>query len=619
MADIRILDEKTANQIAAGEVVERPASVVKELVENSLDAGAARVSVTLGGGGADLIQVVDDGAGIAHEQLPLALLRHATSKIRSAEDLHALTTLGFRGEALPSIASVSRFEIVSRRAEDLAATRVVVEGGVQRAVEETAAPPGTRVTVRNLFYNVPARLKFLRSRSSELSQAADAVTRLALARPEVAFRLEAEGRALITTPGSGRFLEAVRGTAGGEIAAGLIPLPGTEESASPGGLRVSGYIGKPELSRVSRNHQYFFVNGRAIRSAALRYPLEEAFRGRLTTGRYPVAFVFIEVDPSQVDVNVHPAKLEVRFGREGEVKAAIYRGVQDALGPAGAAGHVPPAFSRTSAWSPLSAGEAVGPYIVPSQLAPSPPSPASLAASLAAGPISQPEIPSVWDQVMREGAEDGRSYGAPIVPSFPAAKVDPLIASLRPLGRFRETYIVAEGNDGLYLIDQHAAHERVFFEMIREMAAAAQPASQYLALPIDLDLGPAGPALLAEYQGELEKAGFEVKPFGGNTILVKAVPPFLCLGNSILVRDFFDRLVESGDGRASLGRTEEVFWAIAACRAAVKARDQLSPAEMSGILAQLAAAGDPYHCPHGRPTLISLPAEDVERRFRRRA
>lgn len=588
---IRVLDEKTANQIAAGEVVERPASVVKELIENSLDAGATRVSVTLGGGGTDLIQVVDDGAGLSGADLPLALLRHATSKISSADDLHSLTTLGFRGEALPSIASVSRFEIISRRADDLAATRITVEGGSQKTIEETAGPPGTRVTVRNLFYNLPARLKFLRSRSSEVAQVADTVTRLALSRPDVAFRLEADGRTLISTPGSGWFLEAVRGTVGGGIAAGLMALLGTEEPSDftlahplpEGGLAVRGYAGQPELARVGRGHQYFFVNGRAIRSAALRYPLEEAYRGRLTTGRYPVAFIFISVDPAWIDVNVHPSKLEVRFSREGEVKAAIYRAVQEALEAAGALGHVPSAFQ---AWSPPSIGEEPGRY--------------GAAGPPAASQISQPEAPLAWERVL------------------PSPEADPLIASLRPLGQFRETYIVAEGDEGLYLIDQHAAHERVFFESIREMAAAAHPASQYLALPVDLDLGPGGPALLEEYQKELEKVGFEVELFGGNTILVKAVPPFLCLGNTVLVRDFFDRLVENGDARRSLDRLGEVSWAIAACRAAVKARDRLNPAEMAGILSQLARTGDPYHCPHGRPTLVSLRNEDLERRFRRR-
>lgn len=584
---IRVLDEKTANQIAAGEVVERSASVVKELIENALDAGARRVSASIRGGGAALIQVVDDGFGIAAADLPTALLRHATSKISGEADLHRLSTLGFRGEALPSIASVSRFEIVSRRAEDLAAARITVEAGVQKAVEETAAPPGTRVTVRDLFYNVPARLKFLRSRSAEGAQVGDVVTRLALSRPNVAIRLEADGRRLIQTSGSGRFVEAVQGTLGADLAGGLIPLPGTLDLGSErsrgleAGPLIHGYIGKPEISRVGRGHQYFFVNGRAIKSTSLKYPLEEAFRGRLTTGRYPVAFIFIEIDPSLVDVNVHPSKLEVRFEREAEIKAAIYRAVRQALDSAGTAGNVPPVFPvspnrpRPSTWSPLSFGEALEPYIV----------------------------------------SDTRSEPPPPEPHSP----NPLVASLRPLGQFRRTYILAEGEDGLYLIDQHAAHERVFFDFLRQPAREGRTPSQYLALPIDLDLGPGGSSRLSDYGDELAAAGFEIQPFGGNTVLVKAAPQFLCLGGSHLVRDFFERLLQTGDGIGSLGRLEEIFRAAAACRAAVKARDELDLAEMSSLVAQLAAADDPFHCPHGRPTMISLATEDLERRFRRRA
>ncbi len=588
MADrIQILDDNTANQIAAGEVVERPASVLKELVENSLDAGARRIAARLEEGGGRLVRVVDDGCGMSPRDAELSLRRHATSKLRDAGDLHAIHTLGFRGEALPSIASVSRLELVTRLPGSDLATRVTVEGGRLVGVGETAAPPGTRITAGDLFYNTPARLKFLRSAKSELGQAVEAFARLALASPGCALRLENETQILLATPGSGRAIDAVAAVLGQEAARRMVPFEGTW-----GGLRVWGFAGLPEQSRAGRAQQYYFVNRRPVRSQALRYPLEEAYRGLLTVGRYPVAVVYVELDPAAVDVNVHPTKLEVRFSREQEVRAAVYRALREALGgrrlvpglgPAkadagaevregGASGGASDETSGGARWSPLATAETAATY------------------------------PRQW-----------------IAGADPAGPGD-FLTGLRPLGQFRGTYLVCEGEEGLYLIDQHAAHERINLEELEDQAEAAGIAAQYLALPVDLDLSAEEWFRWEEYQEEIRKVGIDARPFGGRTLVVQALPaPLAATAGEAraLLRDFFDRLREGERGGDPLRRRRQVLEALAACHASVRAGDRLDPAEVSQLLRRLARARNPFSCPHGRPTVVCLSQGEVDRRFKR--
>ena len=593
MADrIQILDENTANQIAAGEVVERPASVLKELVENSLDAGARRIAARLEEGGRRLVRVVDDGCGMSPRDAELSLQRHATSKLRDAGDLHAIHTLGFRGEALPSIASVSRLELVTRLPGNDLATRVTVEGGRLVGVDEAAAPPGTRIAVSDLFYNTPARLKFLRSAKSELGQAVEAFARLALASPGCAVRLENETQILLATPGSGRAIDAVAAVLGQEVARRMVPFEGTW-----GELRVWGMAGLPEQSRAGRAQQYYFVNQRPVRSQALRYALEEAYRGLLTVGRYPVAVVYVELDPAAVDVNVHPTKLEVRFGREQEVRAAVYRAVREALG-----------------------GTRLVPGLGPAQPTTGP-----------AQPVTGPEV-DAGSEVREAGAPGGARWSPPAAGETAATYLRPWIASanpagpgvfqtdLRPLGQFRGTYLVCEGEEGLYLIDQHAAHERINLEELEDLGEAAGITTQYLALPVNLELSAAEWSWWEEYQEEIRKVGIDARPFGGHTLVVQALPVLLAAtaGEArALLRDFFDRLREGERSGDPLQRRRQVLQALAACHASVRAGDRLDPAEITQLLRRLARARNPFSCPHGRPTVVCLSQGELERRFKR--
>lgn len=631
---IRVLDEHTANQIAAGEVVERPASVVKELCENSLDAGARRITVTVADGGRKLIEVTDDASGLSRAEAELALQRHATSKIKSAADLAAVQTLGFRGEALPSIAAVSRFTLVSRRPGDDAAVRADCEGGKRVRWSVAAAPPGTTVTVRDLFFNTPARLKFLRSARSELHYVVAAVVRLALSRPDVAFRLTADGKQVVSTPGSGEPRDAVLGALGRELAAGLLPLP----EPTGEGVTVTGYVGKPEIARSNRQQQHFFINGRPVRSAPLGYALEEAYRGLLMHGRYPVAVLYISVPPGTVDVNVHPTKEEVRFEQEQPVRGAVYRAAQAAL----AAEVLIPGHSSAAVRGTLAATAPSEPDIaVPNGPQQRLTQPGGGGFKPAAGPYAaagrpQPSFakadtlsPDAWAEtvrpylasvVARSGSDDDTAMQP--LPGLAGAAVtdDPksVIRALRPLAQFARTFIVCEGPEGMYLVDQHAAHERVFFDQLAPRFAAAAAQAQYLALPTDMELTAGEMALWEEHQGELAAFGLIAEPFGGQTLLIKAVPPNLRTQPQQIVRQVIDYLVAGRGGAQAMNAQLAARRALAACKAAIKANEPLSLVEMQGLLELLAEADMPFTCPHGRPTVICLSHVELERRFRRR-
>lgn len=634
MGRILVLDEQTANLIAAGEVVERPASVVKELVENALDAGATRVDIEIEEGGLRLVRVVDDGAGMDREDARLCLERHATSKIRRGGDLFAIHTLGFRGEALPSIASVSRLEILTRPASEVAGTRVTAEGGRDPVLEDAGCPAGTRVTVQDLFFNTPARLKYLKSPSSETGQVSDVFTRLALSRPDVAFQLMSGGSVLSSTPGNGSLLDAVGSLYGTKLARGLLAVRWED-----GPTRITGYIAKPEFARANRTHQHLFVNGRYIKGSSLRFPVEEAYRNLLMTGRFPVFFLSVEVDPEQVDVNVHPTKLDVRFSQEREVKAALYRAVQEALAltelvpavtweegaqqgigsgamgggtglaAAGGSGGGGVPQGSDSPWSLLGMGEAAATYLAGSGLASLDlPDTGATDAGTGQAPTAAPTVGEAVEQgaVFAPGAREG---GVTVH--------HPELLALRPLGQVLRSYIVADGPDGLYLIDQHAAHERVYFERFareRESRTVTQP----LLLPLELELAPQERALFESSREVLTGAGFEFADLSGGTLLVTGVPAVV--GESAapgFFRDFLDRLAGgSSDGHA-LDKGLEVKRAMAACKAAIKAHDPLSLAELQGLIYQLACAEHPYSCPHGRPTMISLSEGELERRFKR--
>ncbi|MFZ5824372.1 MAG: DNA mismatch repair endonuclease MutL [Bacillota bacterium] len=640
MAVIRVLDERTANQIAAGEVVERPASVVKELVENSLDAGARRIIVEVDGGGRDLIRVTDDGCGMVPEDARLSLQRHATSKIRSADDLTAIATMGFRGEAIPSIASVSTFELITRPADQLAGYRLFVEGGAITEEGEHGCPPGTRITVRNLFYNVPARLKYLKTNATEMGQISDMLTRLALANPDVAFRFHSGQAQVFATPGTGGVLDAAIGLLGREVVKELIPVEYQDGSA-----RVWGYVGRPAVARAGRNHQYFFVNRRAIRTINVRYALEEAYAHLLPNGRYPVCILFIEVEPRAVDVNVHPAKAEVRFEREREVRGAVYKATRQALGAAllipgttvsadgevavpdrpgekaavqqGISGPTGPGWIPPGASRPGHGGGG-SPRQVSFRLDPvqtSREEPAGY--TLPAGGLQA----ILDDRVGGAGLQGGTA--APVeawTDSAAPTAGHGLIRLLRPLGQVHRSYIVCDGPEGLYVVDQHAAHERIFFERLyrysQEQAGPVQP----LLFPITLDLTPAQMALWQEHAAIFRESGFEAEPFGGTTLLIQGVPSGLGQDHvARLVSDFLDRLQESrvAPGSGVTERRRRVVAAMAACKAAIKARDALQPEDITALLHDLAACESPTTCPHGRPTVICVAIPELEKRFKR--
>lgn len=636
MTKIQILDEKTANQIAAGEVVERPASIAKELVENSLDAGATTISVEIEAGGTRLCRVTDNGCGMSPEDAILALERHATSKISTASDLFRITSMGFRGEALPSIASVSRMELITREPGSLSGTRLVVEGG--RLVENTPAgcPEGTRITVRDLFYNTPARLKYLKAPSTEAAQVADTVTRLALAHPDVAFRLISGGQVILSTPGSGKGIDALASALGTEVARQVLTLDYQDQSVS-----IQGFIGRPSVSRSGRSHQFIFVNRRPVRSLPLRYALEEAYQNLLPVQRYPVAVLFLEIDPAHVDVNVHPTKLELRFEREREIRSAVYRAVRRALQEAnlipqlqfpglptageGTTPGLPGGFNHSRASvSTMAAdgrGDGLGGTPTPGVWAPPPGYTTQQMAAFwrESGPRFGEGLPQLHQP---SGAIAPASHSGPVPGSTDESSIalrGEHLRALRPLGQVHRSYIIADSPEGLYIIDQHAAHERIYYERLLHGANSDKPPVQPLLFPVTLDLTPAQMAVWGEHRELLESTGFMVEPFGGKTLLVHGIP--LALGATMaaqVVMDLIDRLFEMrGTGTDPMARRSELLAALAACKAAVKARESLSTEEMSALIEQLAACRSPATCPHGRPTMIIVSVSDLEKQFKR--
>jgi len=580
-ASIRRLSPQVVGKIAAGEVVERPASVVKELVENSLDAGARRIDVAVGRGGLDLIRVSDDGHGIDAADLPLAFERYATSKLSTEGDLERVATLGFRGEALPSIAAVAEVEMASRSPDAAAGAFVRLEEGAVINSGGEGMPAGTSVVVRRLFGRQPARLKFLRSPSAEAAQIATVVSHYALAYPEVRFSLTVDGRPTLHTPGSGRVADAAAGVYGQRVAESLLsisPEEAADAATNTDGLSVAGLLGAPPLSRANRSYVSLFVNRRWIRNRPLTFAVEEAYRGLLTAGRFPIAVIDIRLPPGDVDVNVHPAKTEVRLRSEREVFGVIQRRVRGVLSR-----HSPVPDLSASAWTGSGVGTVAG-MVVEAKVQPAllPPS-----GALSASPPAPVE-------------------------GMAAARQLPV---LRALGQVGTTYVVAEGPEGLYLVDQHAAHERILFERFLSHRDAAAEERQALLEPVPVELTPRQQALVQEIAEALEEQGFSLEPFGERAYLVRAVPA--ALGEKDVaqaVLRFLD-LLERED--AVSDRRQRVAISLA-CHTAIRAGQPLNPEEMRELLRQLEETQMPRTCPHGRPTMIHLSADALAREFRRR-
>jgi DNA mismatch repair protein MutL len=637
---IRTLDEQLVNRIAAGEVVERPASALKELIENALDAGAMRLEIEAEMGGRRLIRVRDDGIGMSRTDALHALQRHATSKIASDADLMRITTLGFRGEALPSIASISRMEILTRAYEEDTGTRIVVEGGEVKSVEEVGAPIGTTVTVRDLFYNVPARLKFLKTVPTELGHMIETVTRYAFAYPDVSFRLVHERQELIFTPGNGDLLTAAASIWGRETVQGMVSVDYERD-----GIRVWGLIAPPHQTRPTRQHQYFFVNLRPVRNKTLTAALDEAYKTLTPEKRYPACILLVGIDPRQVDVNVHPAKIEVRFQREQAVFEAVVNAIRAALLQHGMIpSALPPSASRGQTITPPRPPDAETIHQILMQRA-------GLAPAEAVGTPARPETHMDADGTAALPELHSAAVETPAYPETPA-NADPFVSArhavaptptpadetpplleteplqtthlpfahllddLYILGQVRNTYIVASTRQGLVIIDQHVAHERVLYEQLCYRRGASPIPKQHLLTPETLQLSRRDALLLHEKLPELEAIGFELEPFGVDTYLIRAVPAALKGDPVQTLRDIIDELVElSVSKRLPIAR--EQIWITTACKLAVKAGDPLSMPEMRKLIEDLARTENPYLCPHGRPITIVMTWHEIERKFKR--
>ena len=662
MNRIRLLSEQVANQIAAGEVVERPASVVKELVENSLDADARKISVEIGAGGRSLIRVTDDGIGMSRDDALLCLERHATSKIQKAEDLTSISTMGFRGEALPSIASVSRFILTTRERENTSpeGTQIVVNGGTIAEVKAAGSAPGSSFEVRQLFYNLPARRKFLRTEETEAAHIQHYLTLAALAFPEVAFTFVKDGRNVWQLPAvkSERVIssriealrERLRALLGDEK---LLPVnfsaaldddgnpaapdetdifenasPEKSEAGTPKSeIRVWGLIGSPGVSRATRESQFVFVNRRPVENRGINYALIEGYHNSLMKGRYPVCCLFLEIDPAAVDVNIHPSKREVKFHREFEIRRFTAQAVRDAL----LAFHSEPAKTIPTAKMPSApselkfATEASAPALpyFPDKLKPATPNPSQIP------PAAQPPLRMGFSPTTPTASEPRASATLLPPPSSPEPipqsairnpqSATPLLnVPMRLVGVIGKLYVLLESDRGLVLLDQHAAHERILFEqMLNRIESGGIAPSQKLLLPETIELAVRDANFLREQLIALTRLGVGLSEFGDRTFLLDALPPFVKVGDARrFVLDLVDELKAAGR-EVNLARLGEHTIAKTVCRHAVKANDPLGGAELENLVEDLRRCAMPYTCPHGRPTLIEMNYRELEKKFGR--
>jgi DNA mismatch repair protein MutL len=562
-ARIRILDKAVAERIAAGEVVDRPASVVKELIENSLDAGATRISIEIEGGGIALIRVGDDGTGMHPEDLSLAVERFATSKVNTAEDLLAIRTLGFRGEALPSIAAVSHLEIVST-VGDGSGRRLRMSGGEAPALDSVGAPAGTTVTVRQLFFNTPARRKFLKSPSREFALITEVVNRAALANPAVAFRVVHEGNDVLRYP-AGSLEDRVAAVLGGETFAGMIAF--RHESA---GANLTGWVGRPELARAGRRQQYLYVNSRPVANRIMASAVEHAYQQLLPQGRFPLFVLFAGFPLDRLDVNIHPRKLEVRFDDDHRVFGVVARAIRSALLDARLVRRVEQAAVQYP--TEISIGQGLS--------------------------------------LQADGVGVREAFPVPIDGTGP-------LPAMRLLGQVYGTYLLAQSADGLLVIDQHAAHERVLYERLLQQRVAGAATGQVLVTPIPVELDAWQLPLLRTYGEALEQLGFAFEEFGERTLLLRVVPQIAGRSPAAVLKDLLTELAETEHTKTTESLLERLTIGTA-CHSAIRAGDVLTMEQMVALVQDLAKTDDPYTCFHGRPTLVSVPLTQLDRWFLRR-
>lgn len=602
---IHVLSDDLASRIAAGEVIERPASVVKELVENSLDANSTRVDVYIVGGGSQSITVVDNGHGIPANELAIAFERFATSKIDEASDLISIGTLGFRGEALPSISSVARVEAISKHAECDAGARYLVDFGKSNDIELAGVPQGTRIEVSGLFSNVPARLKFLGSAGRELSRIQSMLASLALINPDVAFSLTSDGRERLRTIGSGKLIDAVSGVYGANVAEQMLEL----EPGDPAAFSVDGLVSSPSLNRSNRTYMTISVNGRLIQSRRLSYAIEQACYGFLPERRFPIAVARIQTPLGDVDANVHPAKAEVRFLKEDLVYSVVQRAIRGVLsastpvhqlGAGRAAGSI--GLLRTAGSASNLGIQSVSVY--------------DRSASAVSAHWPDPSLINEQPRLPETSTEVGPESSDRSVSTNTHKETLPV---LRVIGQAHETYILAEGPDGVYLVDQHAAHERVMFERIRDRFDKNSSELQPLLEPATVDLAPGAMTTVQENLEDLNRAGWGIEEFGANSLIVRSVPAALATrasgdGSGQVFLGVLDELREGGSGETWRNR----LLATIACHSSVRAGQILSIDECKDLIRQLEQVQRPNTCPHGRPTVIHLNINDLEREFKRR-
>jgi DNA mismatch repair protein MutL len=679
MGRIHVLSENVANKIAAGEVVERPASLVKEMLENSLDAGATRIRISVEAGGKKLIQITDNGCGMVRDDAMLAFERHATSKIKNAEDLLSVATLGFRGEALPSIASVSRLRLETRAAEEPAGTVVEINGGKIARVEEAGLPLGTSITVRDLFFNIPARKKFLKSESTELSHIASLVTHYALAHPDKHFELHSAANAILVAPPVGGYSERVYQVFGQETLDQLIavaalqplervglPQPppwrrqqieedsgdGRPAQPIPGEIRIHGFVSKPEIQKLNRNSIFVFVNGRLIRDRLVQHALTEAYRNIIPPAVYPVVLLFLELPAGEVDVNVHPSKTEVRFRQQTVMHDFVRDSVRAALMKArpvpqfvaeirahATAGQAltPGAMTPGAEWndglsasgSRLPAPGLQEPGTAPGFTLQAPAAPVVSARLQFEGGIAveaNAGIPVARGLETRQLQSVPVAGGEEAIPDngcSPTLDVDEheptlsALATLRPLGQIRNSFILAVNEDGLWIVDQHVAHERVLFERVLKQRAAQKVESQRLLMPIVLELSPAQQAVFSEISEELAHNGFEAEPFGARSVAVKVAPAGVdAAAIEHMLQELLDQLSRE-EQSLNLEKIRTRIAASIACHAAIKVNMALEQNKMEWLLSELAKTEHPMSCPHGRPVVLRYSVKDIQKAFKR--
>lgn len=629
MNDILQLPPSVVNKIAAGEVIERPASAVKELMENAIDAGATRIDVSVEQGGLDLVRVSDDGCGIVADQLPLAVASHATSKIRNADDLFRVGTLGFRGEALASIAEISRLILRSRTRDAQAGAQLEIAGGQSSGVGPCGCAVGTTVEIRQLFYNTPVRRKFLRTTQTEMGHVGEAFTRVALANPHVHCTLKHNDRSVYDLPAAGDLRGRIAAFFGHDLAADLIAVASSDDA-----VRLGGYVASPSHSRANARLQYLFLNGRAIRDRSLQHALGEAYRGLLLSGRYPIAFLRIEMPADLVDVNVHPTKLEVRFQDSGRIYSQLLGTLRSKflttdltarlqpIAESEAAAAVDPARAEQMRrelvdWAK---GQLAG-FDAPADTAAHGETAllrqASFEASAAPprGPLELATLDRRWEGVGKSRDEDDEPRERALEHRLDAA----LAASPRPPAalQLHNRYLITECDDGMVVIDQHALHERILYEHLREKVLSGALESQALLVPEPVDLSPTEAAAALEARDLLGQLGLGVEPFGGDTLLISSYPAMLSnFRPAEVLRDLVDQLLSGGKHPDRRDVLDSLLHMIS-CKAAIKAGDRLSGEEISALLEQRHLARDTHHCPHGRPTALFFSRDELDKQFKR--